>query len=105
MLCTSASYAKSGQAGRSYYDEEEKIVKEVYSVREVQKFNPRDKNPDVKVVFVKHGAYFKYYESGQLKKSGNYNNDKKDGEWTYYDEEGNIIRTVTYDKDVVVEKE
>jgi len=46
------------------------------------------------------GSYKRYYYNGVLKEKGNYKDDLKHGNWTYYDLHGNIISEVTYDNDL-----
>lgn len=41
-------------------------------------------------------AYQEYFRNGNLKKTGNYKNHKKDGEWTFYESNGGIKKTVQY---------
>ncbi len=44
-----------------------------------------------------HGKYKDYYyNTGQLKQEGSYENGKKQGEWCDYDKEGNLIKTTYY---------
>ena len=39
-----------------------------------------------------------YYESGSLKQISNYNKiGQREGEWTEYDENGNVVRSVIYE--------
>ena len=40
---------------------------------------------------VKHGICKMYHEDGMLKAEGYHKDGEKDGEWTYYDEEGNSV--------------
>lgn len=42
------------------------------------------------------GRYKEYYKSGQLKTSGNIVCNRKEGEWIYSDEDGNIVRYENY---------
>lgn len=44
------------------------------------------------------GAYKEYYISGNLKVAGAFNGDVNYGNWTYYDEEGNIEGEATFDE-------
>lgn len=37
-----------------------------------------------------------YYKTGILKQEGNYENGKKQGEWCYYNEKGQLIKTTKY---------
>ncbi len=43
------------------------------------------------------------YDSGQWKSERNYENGKKEGLWTWWDEEGNITKTETWKNDELVE--
>ncbi len=45
-----------------------------------------------------------YYLSGVLKEEGNYENGKKEGEWCYYDEKGNIKTTAHYENGTPIKK-
>ncbi len=45
----------------------------------------------------KDGAFTEYYESGAVKMKGHFNNDKRDGVWRLYDEEGELILRRTYE--------
>ena len=51
---------------------------------------------------VKHRAWFSpeeykvFYESGQLKAVGNYDNNMMNGKWVYYDEKGNVQVQLSY---------
>ena len=42
-----------------------------------------------------------YYENGQLKETGNYQDGKQDGLWEFYRENGNIRERVTYRNDLM----
>ena len=44
----------------------------------------------------KDGAFTEYYPSGAVKMKGHFQNDKRDGSWRLYDEEGNLILRRTY---------
>ena len=85
-----------GDKGKTYYDEGKTIPKEVYSYKEVMRFNPNDPTAGTTTEMVKHGPYFFYYESGKLKISGQYADGNKHGEWKYYDEAGKITKTEKY---------
>ena len=50
-----------------------------------------------------HGQVKEYYENGKLKLRGNYKEDKKEGKWEYFDEEGNLTGTEKYKNDDLVE--
>ena len=44
------------------------------------------------------GKWKYYYESGSLKQISNYNKiGQREGEWTVYDENGNVVRSVIYE--------
>ena len=44
----------------------------------------------------KHGNYFEYHETGELKIKGKYKNDLKDGLWKYYDIDGKLVNREKY---------
>ena len=46
----------------------------------------------------KHGNYFEYHPTGELKIKGRYRNDLMDGTWKYYNEEGDLIKKEKYRK-------
>lgn len=46
-----------------------------------------------------HGVWKSYYESGQLKETGEYNAGKKTGTWKAYHTNGKVWETSTYNKD------
>lgn len=43
------------------------------------------------------GMLYGYYESGMLKMKGHFKNDKRDGLWRLYDEEGELILRRNYE--------
>jgi antitoxin component YwqK of YwqJK toxin-antitoxin module len=94
----SGTYAQhiTDETTKIYYDEANTKLKESYAYKEVNVFSHTGDNSIVDVRQVKHGPYFFYYESGKLKISGSYKDDKKDKEWKYYDEQGNLIKTEVY---------
>ena len=51
---------------------------------------------------LKHGSYFEYHPSGELKIKGKYKKDLKHGTWKYYDSLGNLVNRERY-KDGVVQ--
>lgn len=51
----------------------------------------------------KHGNYFEYFPTGELKIKGKYKNDQKTGTWKYYDEQGNLLKREKYRNDILVE--
>ena len=75
-----------------------KII-EGYKEGEWKFFYPNGKYLGLNVFFEgeKNGKIEKYYENGQLEFEGHYKNDRKIGEWKWFDESGNIINTQTYD--------
>ncbi|MEO9871806.1 toxin-antitoxin system YwqK family antitoxin [Ekhidna sp.] len=44
----------------------------------------------------KHGNYFEYFPTGELKIKGKYKNDLMAGTWKYYDEQGNLVKRERY---------
>jgi antitoxin component YwqK of YwqJK toxin-antitoxin module len=43
-----------------------------------------------------HGTYTSYFENGKIKAQGKYQNGKKIGLWEYYNSDGELIETKTY---------
>lgn len=86
----------SGNSGKTYYDEKETQLKEVYSYKTVTTLNPRGGGEGMEKEKVKDGRYFKYYKSGQLEISGKYKDGKKHGKWKYYNQEGKVSKIETY---------
>lgn len=105
MMATFSFAQHGSDDGKTYYDDAHTKLKEVYSYKEVNTFNPNDPEMKMETVTKKHGPYFYYYESGKLKISGNYKDDKKHGEWKYYDEEGNITKVETYKNGELIDTE
>ena len=70
-----------------------------YKEGEWKFFYPNGKYLGLTVFFEgeKNGKIEKYYENGQLEFEGQYKNDRKIGEWKWFDESGNIIDVQTYD--------
>ncbi|MEX0967686.1 MAG: hypothetical protein WD077_10635 [Bacteroidia bacterium] len=91
------------EKGRTYYDEEKTKPKEVFIYKEVHSFSST--NPkEMTTTQVKDGAYFLYREDdGSLEVEGHYTQDKKSGEWKYYDKEGKVIKTENYKNGELVE--
>jgi len=52
---------------------------------------------------LKHGLYFEYYPSGELKVKGKYKNDLKEGLWKYYMENGDLDRKEKYRKGTLID--
>ncbi len=90
------------QAGKTYYDAAKTQLKEVFSYREKMVFHP-DQPGRMRIQQIKHGNYFKYYPSGKLMIAGRYDNGKADGEWKYYDTEGNIVKREIYRKGILLQ--
>lgn len=91
------------EMGRTYYDDGE-TVKEVYSYKEVQRFNPDEPQEGVQIEEVKNGIYFHYHENGELKIMGNYHDGEKEGEFTHFNEEGEEIKVIIYEEGEKVEE-
>jgi antitoxin component YwqK of YwqJK toxin-antitoxin module len=53
----------------------------------------------------RHGLYTAYYPSGQKKEEGRYQNNKKHGKWTRWDDQGRVVDEVEYVDGVRQEKE
>ena len=47
---------------------------------------------------LKHGYFKFFYEDGTLKKEGKYNRDLRDSIWNYYDNQGNIVTKIYFEK-------
>ncbi len=45
---------------------------------------------------MKHGDYFEYYPSGELKTKGKYKKDEPDGTWKFYSVDGDLIKKEKY---------
>ena len=45
----------------------------------------------------KHGPWIEYYNNGKKKSEGSYNNGKREGQWKFYDNDGNIEQEGSYD--------
>jgi antitoxin component YwqK of YwqJK toxin-antitoxin module len=58
-----------------------------------------NKNICFKAYFIngkQHGSCEEYYSDGKLKYKGNYNMNKLDGYWEFYDQFGDFIKSVFY---------
>ncbi|MCR5658704.1 MAG: hypothetical protein K6G25_05210 [Bacteroidales bacterium] len=76
------------------YDEKgnlKKITKYVNDVEQVLE-------SDMKPLVVQH----EYYPNGKVKREASFRDGKKEGIWREFDEEGNVINSQTYQKDVLV---
>ncbi len=45
---------------------------------------------------MKHGSYYEYHPTGELKVKGKYKEDLMEGTWRYYDEQGNLVKKERY---------
>lgn len=88
--------------GKTYYDKAKTKPKEVFSFKEVTRFDPNNPSAKPTVSRIKHGPYFYYFENGKLKVSGQYKDEQKHGEWKTYDEHGILIKTEKYENDKLV---
>jgi antitoxin component YwqK of YwqJK toxin-antitoxin module len=100
-ISLSAQHA-TAEHGKTYYDKEQKKVKEVFAFVEKHSFDP-DQPSKMTTRRVKHGAYFLYREDGTLEAEGFMDNEAKDGEWKFYDTSGKLIRTERWNKGEKVE--
>ena len=48
--------------------------------------------------YIKHGEYRSYYKNQVVKKSGNYENNKKIGDWKLFDPDCQLIKITTFEK-------
>lgn len=90
------------ETGKTYYDKAKTKLKEVYSYQEVTIYNPMEPE-GTKQINKKHGPYFMYYRSGQVKIAGEYNKGEKHGNWIYYDKNGNMTKVEKYKEDKLKE--
>ena len=44
----------------------------------------------------KNGPSITFYPNGKIRYVGEYTNDDKSGEWKFYDEAGNVVKTENY---------
>tara|TARA_B110000014_G_C19729925_1_gene381194 strand:- start:157 stop:300 length:144 start_codon:yes stop_codon:yes gene_type:complete len=44
-----------------------------------------------------------FYENGQLRSKGNYKNEKKEGLWEHFDEEGELTKSETWENGKLIE--
>ena len=49
----------------------------------------------------KHGSFTEHYANGEVKMSGQFKNDKRDGAWRLYDERGKLLLKRTYDDNAI----
>jgi antitoxin component YwqK of YwqJK toxin-antitoxin module len=54
------------------------------------------------VLAIREGYTASWYEDGKIRFEGQYKNDKKDGEWRYYDNKKRLIRRTEYKLDVII---
>jgi len=84
--------------GKVYYDDEKTKLKEVYNYKEKLVFAQGDPSKGMEKQIIKHGPYFFYYESGQLKLSGTYKDGEKHNLWKHYNEKGTLTKVEKYRK-------
>ncbi|MDZ4840184.1 MAG: hypothetical protein SGJ04_09275 [Bacteroidota bacterium] len=89
------------EQGKTYYDKAKTKVKEIFETKNVISIDPMNKDAGDKAV--KSGLYFMYYENGKLKIEGHYKNNKKDGEWKYFDINKKVTKTEKYANGQLVE--
>lgn len=58
------------------------------------------KDIDLKIL---HGPYQEYYKNGQVSVNGQFENGKKEGRWTYYNEKGKYLSRNMYQNDSLIE--
>lgn len=98
--------------GKTFYDEEETLVKEIYQYKEKHKvvYNPATGDMELSdtPTFIKHGIYTLYYKQDhpdddlKIQAEGRYVDDKKQGDWHYYTKDGVIIKTEKWDNGKLV---
>lgn len=93
--CLAQAQHITDEAGKTYYDQNENKLKEVYSYKQVTVFNPRTSEGRKKKQ-VKHGPYFFYYKDGDIKISGRFKDGEKHGKWEHYSKEGDLKKVVKY---------
>jgi len=47
----------------------------------------------------REGEYYEFYPNGKTRVKGNYTKGNKSGEWSFYDEQGQLIETKDFDKE------
>ncbi|MFN4083536.1 MAG: toxin-antitoxin system YwqK family antitoxin [Bacteroidia bacterium] len=85
--------------GRTYYDASKKQVKEIYHFILEYKFLRDPQNGEIlkdTTIAVKNGPYLMYHPNGKLAESGHYKQNKKSGNWKYYNKSGELIKTEDY---------
>ncbi len=110
LLFNSKSYSQviDDVAGKTYYYYDSithKKVKEIFHHTQAMKIMPDKKHYGSyidTILYIKNGPYASYYEDGNLKNTGYYNNDKKDSIWKYYDLKGNLTKTELYRQGKIV---
>lgn len=85
---------KIDESGKTYYDEGRTKVKEVFETKKVIKISSNS-GPGERTV--KDGLYFMYDKSGKKLIEGHYKDDKKSGEWKYFDTKGKVTKTEQYE--------
>lgn len=87
-------HIKDGK-GKTYYDEEQNTLKEVYSYKQVTVLSPRSSEMQEKKQ-VRHGPYFYYFKDGDIKVAGLYKDGQRHGKWEHYTKEGQLRKVVKY---------
>lgn len=100
------------QKGKTYYDSAHTLVKEIYQYKEHHRivYNPATGDMELSdtPTLIKHGIYTLYYKQDKpedelkIQAEGKYVDDKKHGEWHYYNTKGIIIKTEKWDNGKLV---
>lgn len=92
---SSTSQHITDEAGKTYYDNDQTKLKEVYSYKQVTVLNPRTGGEPQKKQ-VRHGPYFFYYKDGDIKVAGRFKDGDRHGTWEHYSEDGTLQKIVKY---------
>lgn len=68
-------------------------------------FENGEEEEPIEVVAIRDGYTASWYVDGKIRYEGQYKNDKKHGEWKYYDNKKKLMRKIEYNMDVVVKDE
>jgi len=125
LLCASVGYAQDLK-NKVYYDKNWKVVKKESEATYCRYYNAKEQGVERKKFYdmlmtgqryadgeyiyidntgksttILDGKYTSYYpdSNGTIREQGTYNNNLKDGEWTYYDENGHKTHKITYRND------
>jgi hypothetical protein len=107
LVCLAYSNLSQAQvidenAGKTYYYHDEasrKKVKEIFHHKQIIKIMPDPNNHGSYIdtfMYVKNGPYTSYDEDGNLICTGYYIQEKKDSIWKFYDKKGNLLKTERY---------